>query len=352
MILFLALQSQLPTIDLTSKPLATITQPFIAPNFFAPIGHSDRGVVYEAKDQLLFLVDFSTGSSKVVGRHGEGPGEYRQPWRLFQLSADRVLATDFALDRAVSVNRDGRVVVEPFSRRESNVEKASAIDGIDRNGVAYYHGFKRDPDSDDSVPIIRWNPVTHRVDTMASVPTIKITHGPAQNGGGRIGNTVTIVGGHTYPNRTKWQALPAGGIVIAHPVPYRLEFVDSSGKRRLGPIVQRERIKIDAAEKAAWAREWGKPGLDSDFQPSYPPFIGMVNDMFVTPTGGVWIERMRRHDDSIPIYDVFDPAGRLVAQARLNPQSRLMGVGAGVAWIIRRTPDDGFWFVEKWKIPN
>jgi hypothetical protein len=342
---------QLRTIDLTGKPVVTITEPFTAPQGLNEIS-GNRAIVIDNGDRKLAMVDFAHDAVTTLGRRGEGPGEFRMISSAWPMPGGSTLVPDRALYRALVVSPDGKLSTANYAIRDLGVSSIDRTGGVDNAGRVYLPGIANGATAD-SVAIVRWSPRTTRLDTLAAVPMVKVVRGPAQMVGGRVGYALITPGGYIYPDRTIWRALPAGGIVIAHPAPYRIEIIDNAGKRHLGPIVDRPRIKIDGAERDAYRRERG-PGMpDSDFWPAYPPFIGIGNDgMFVTPAGGIWIERSRRLGDTTAVYDVFDATGRLTSEARLRPNSKILSVGKSSVYIARQTTDDDFWHLEQWRLPN
>jgi hypothetical protein len=179
---------------------------------------------------------------------------------------------------------------------------------------------------------------------MTLGPQIKMPNGATQR----------ELGSQMFGDRTIWGVLPSGGVAIIRPAPYRVEIVDAHGARHMGPVVARARIRIDAAERDAVSKDRsGRAGgiPDAAFPASYPPFEG-VGTALVAPNGTIWIERSRRLQDSTAVYDVFDATGRLTAQAKLRPNSKILGLGKNFVYIARQTTDDDFWHLEQWRLPN
>jgi hypothetical protein len=61
----------------------------------------------------------------------------------------------------------------------------------------------------------------------------------------------------------------------------------------------------------------------------------------------VWVLRTRAHDDSIPVFDVFDGAGRVVDRVALPKRTRLVGFGAANAVYLARTDDDDLIWLQR-----
>ena len=338
---------QVRTIDLTGAPIATITEPLVFPAGFNELP-GNRAVVIDQKDNRLALVNFTNGSSADLGRHGGGPNEFQRIDKAFPWPGGATLVPDPANNRALVISAGGDLSSADYSRQTIGVAGAGQIGGADRAGKLYVYGVAPGQGGQDSLPIIRWDPVSHRTDTLAWWPIARVIVGTPRMVNGRM--QATLSNTSLFPDRGAWRVLPAGGVTVVHPSPYRIELVDAAGRHHFGPIVARERIPIDGAEIAAWNAQ-GRPLTRADVPPSYPPFVGS-NDVFVAPDGGVWVERSRRVADSTAVYDVFDTNGRLAAQARLRPNSRIIGIGTRNIYIVRQTTDDDFWHLEQWRRPN
>ena len=64
------------TYDLTGTPDAAIKEPFtrVAGARELP---GNRAIVTDQMERTVYLVDFSAGSRRQIGRQGDGPAEYR-----------------------------------------------------------------------------------------------------------------------------------------------------------------------------------------------------------------------------------------------------------------------------------
>jgi hypothetical protein len=341
-------QNQLPTINLTGTPAVTLSEPFIAPAGFNEMP-GNRAVLIDRKDMRLTLVDFARNTVQNLSRLGAGPREYRRIDVAFPMPGGATLVPDAANNRAVVVAPDGGIALADYSRQAIGVAGTAQITGVDQAGMVYVFGVSPGQGGQDSLPIIRWAPTTRRTDTLAWWPMVKVTIGPERKM--PDGGTVRALSSQMFAARTIWRVLPSGGVAIVHPAPYRVEIVDTRGRHHLGPVVTRDPIRIDAAERDAVRKDRGGPIPDNAFPATYPPFEG-TNDEFVTPEGTIWVERYHRIGDSTSVYDVFDQDGRLSAQATLRPNSKVIGFGKNSVYIVRQTTDDDFWHLEQWRRPS
>ncbi|HEY4319824.1 MAG TPA: hypothetical protein VGM77_01495 [Gemmatimonadales bacterium] len=340
--------TQLPVVDLTGKPLVTIAEPVVQPNGFAELPNH-RAVIVDGKDNRIALVDFARNSLTTLGRQGAGPVEYRHPMGAFAAPAGGAIVPDLGNRRAVLINAAGVITGTGYTREEMGVGGAGQIRGVDRTGLVYLFGGLGNGDVGNRLPIVTWQPVSHHVDTIAWWPQVPVTHGPMRKSANGA-TTTELMTFAMFPPRTEWLMVTAGGIVKISPQPYHVEFIDSHGKSAIGPAVVRTPIPLDATERDAYRNQRG-PIPDKDFPSQYPPFSG-INDAFVAPDSQVWVERSRRFADSTAVYDIFDRNGKLSAQARLRPNSHLVGIGRDMVYVVRQTTDDDFWYVEEWQRPH
>ncbi len=61
---------------------------------------------------------------------------------------------------------------------------------------------------------------------------------------------------------------------------------------------------------------------------------------------------MRGAGDHVPRLDVFDAMGNRVAVATLRPHSKVVGFGDGTVYVAREDPEDGFWYLERYRLPS
>ena len=64
----------------------------------------------------------------------------------------------------------------------------------------------------------------------------------------------------------------------------------------------------------------------------------------------MYVERLRKAGDRVPVYDVFDGAGRLSRQITLRPRSRVVGFGKGTVYVTRSDEDD-LQYLERYRRP-
>ncbi|HET7041264.1 MAG TPA: hypothetical protein VFI13_04570, partial [Gemmatimonadales bacterium] len=185
---------QVPTV-----PLGASTASFADP--FTMIGGvrelaSGKVLVVDPRDKVVQLVDLASGSTTKVGREGSGPGEYQFPRSVLALPHDETLLVDPMQTRFLRIDATGKVV-ETLSYPAGMGPGMQPI-GTDAAGRVYWEGssiggpggqmtFGGGPDggiqSRDSVPVIRWDRATNKLDTLLQVkgPQMKVNIGGGSN---------------------------------------------------------------------------------------------------------------------------------------------------------------------------
>ncbi|MGQ0537314.1 MAG: hypothetical protein ACT4R6_00070 [Gemmatimonadaceae bacterium] len=339
-----------------------------------------RLIVADARDKIVQLVDFRSGTATKIGREGQGPGEYSLPMALAALPGDTTAVFDPLNQRYLLIGPDAKPG-SFFSARAADDNDAPARGpgvgvgamrvsmtpprGTDRSGNLYVSGapFRIGPDGPitlDSVPVQRFNRTKAAYETVAHV-RVPPNNARASGGGGRM--EVRIGGANPFAPRDEWAVAPHGSIAIVHAAEYRVEWVAPNGKRTLGPPISYDRIKVTEAHKKWWQETQRRrgggvaimnregrtsvttappaalpPDARDDWPDYLPPFL--ANAVQVAPNGEVWVLRAAASDAVAPTYDVFDATGRLAARVTLAKRSRVVGFGASAVYVARYDEDD------------
>ena len=365
-----ALQQQPPTRRL-GPPEVELSEPFTRVTSLRALSDG-RVLVADGRDRILHLVDFRAGTATKVGREGSGPGEYGIPQSLVALPADTTLLYDPMNSRLLVILPGG--TLGPLLRIP---ELDPAIRGppraADARGTLFYEVSRPvEPGTlyqASKVDIVRLDRATRRLDTLATLQLPeRMSTGARQLPGG-------LLRSHTnkpLAARDVAAFAPDGRVAIVRAADYRVEWLGPDGARTAGPATPYQRIRIDAAEREAFLASQTRPGNiivrgptggapgaaapraapiprgagSFDDQPAEwpdykPPFL--AGAATVAPDGRLWVLKTRRHDDPVPVYDVFDRAGRLVERIAIPPRTRLAGFGGGAAYLIRTDADDLEW---------
>jgi hypothetical protein len=300
-------------------------------------------LVVDSRERRLVLVDLTRGTSRDIGRTGAGPGEFRLISRAIGRPDGGAWVVDFGLRRLLPVRRDGSFgnpVAFPVSIQ---------LHGTDASGLLYGEAFlPRTAERPDSMWIVRWNPAGSAVDTMLKYNAM-------------VSASVIAAGGtfKLFAAVDAWDVLPNGEVIVIEADQYRLH-AWRDGRRVRSSSIPWNPLRISDADRDAYRRKHesqrprgigqaagaSRPGPlpGVEFPSTYPPFGGKGlggRYTVVSPTGHVWIERLRAFTDSVPQYDVIDgQTGNLLMRVELPLRSRLVGFGRNAIYVIQRDADD------------
>lgn len=379
--------AQQPAAVTLKTPDAEYSEPFTRVSAIRELA-SRKVYVSDISDKTVVLVDLDADKGQKVGREGKGPGEYSFPNALIPIPGNGTLLQDMINRRFLHLGADGKpgdflMMPTPSATTQApggggfsfgGLGGITNIRGVDGQGRIYFEGMPFGPDgqSMDSTPAMRWDRVKPAFDTVGWIHLPK-NSGSMTRGGSGSNQTVAIRIGSNDPfvAQEVWSVGPDGRLAIVSPEPYRVTWVTGRGARSAGPVVPYTPIRVTEAEKKVvrdrQARQrptsisiGGGGGSapsgtstrnstitapDPEWPETMPPFTpgpggGASPTVLVSPEGDVWVHRTRKASEKNPVYDVFDSAGKLVKRVTLNPDSRVVGFGQGVVYVVRADEDD------------
>jgi len=353
------------------RPTAEFEEPFSRVSGVRELADG-RVIVSDSRDKIVQLIDLRSGSAQKISREGAGPGEYALPSSLWPMPNNQTLLVDLQNRRFLMIGPDGRpgeTISPPQLAPPTTGPQGRPIQvgglfnprGVDRQGRLYFQdlGLRAGGESPDTVPILRWTPGATRVDTAGWVkgPRTNVSTTPASGGGGG-GVRFTVGSAVVWSPLDAWGAADDGRVARVQPEPYRTVWY-SAGRGTPGTSVPYTPLRVTEADKEEYRATLRAnpptmivmgggsgggaapvaPNLpEPTFAETKPPFTG--NAVQVTPEGEVWVLRTRRAGDKVPVYDVFDGAGRLARKVSLSPGSRVVGFGRGTVYVVRTDEDD------------
>jgi hypothetical protein len=361
----------IPTVRL-AKPDATFAEPFSRVVGFREIARG-RVVIADELEDNVALLDFAGGGVTTIGRQGGGPGEFGSPGPLLALPGDTTIMSDFGNRRALVIGPDGQVITTlPLREMGGSVMNPRWADARGRlygQPPLMFSGNTGGglPEIPDSMPLLRWDRSTDRVDTALMVPN------PLAGGGGAV-MMVRAAGRTGGPdvrgNRQKafypadaFAVGPDGRIAVVRADDYHVEWIDAAGRKTVGRAIAYERIRVTKADQDAWiknrfagtrmvvnGRRMTPPAIDPkdvDWAEFKPPFMAGVT---VTPEGELWVPASQPASAKGSLFDVFDNRGERIRQVRLPEGRRLVGFGRGVLYAVHKDADDLEW-LERYRRP-
>jgi hypothetical protein len=268
-------------------------------------------LVADQTESAVYLVDLAAGTRTKVGNEGAGPQEYRQPTGLHPFRGDSALLMDLPNSRIAVLDASGRIArTEPLFRPGMSIPT-----GADSRGNLYWDHIsavrlaKREDPSADQAPVARLSQATNKIDTLAYL---------------------TIPGGvnpSAFPDWDVWAVSLDGRIAIArNQLEYRLDWIETDGRRTSGPAIPFEPIRVtDRDKETLRARPGGGRAagvaMGRGQQASQPPLLDVPEyfpavkqrGVWIAPDGRAFVERQLSLNDARPQLEVFDAMGRRIA---------------------------------------
>jgi hypothetical protein len=324
-----------------------------------------RVVVVDMAERFVYLLDSTLTGRVVLGRHGQGPGEYLLPSELLEFEGDSVGVIDFARGRALVIEPDG--TLGGFLPPRSDFVVAPGVQ-TDALGRFYFRGEPVVRNSDGTVDLLDEAPIERMpreggiLETIARVP---VSHPPgrrAQLVGGRVVFTNPQGAGQPFTPTPDWVVLRDGTVAIVHIDPYRVEFVGRDGAL-MGPTLPHQAVPVSEAHEVEWC-EQARPVMSitrraGEPEPVYsvaprenpcprslewpdvlPPFL--PGAAVRGPADRVWV-RVTTLAGEGPTYDVIDSTGQLVSRVILPVGARLVGFGPDVVYTVEKGEFDLEW---------
>ena len=322
-----------------STPTAEVTvEAKLAPPFtqIGNVVELDANRVAFTGDRHFLIGSFGNGTVDTIGHRtdslaqGSPTSVYKFAGWVAHLGGDTVALVDFAAIRTTLWNEQGQALA---ALALPPVGGSTPVLAYDHRGFGYKGDFTSvlgspEPggtvDPSDSVPVLRIQLTSARVDTVAHLS-------PPVLGEAKFGEQTRQVATIFGPN-DMFGALPDGRVWIARARENRLEWRGPGGvwirgkPHRFDPVPVTdadksrvlERIRSQAAGQLGEGIELTWPFADQK-----PPFDNAI----ASSAGEVWLQRSRPLDGTEFVYDVFGPDAEWKRAVKLPANTALAGFG-------------------------
>jgi len=278
-----------------------------------------------------------------LGGQGDGPGEFRGLNFVGSESDGTIVAVDPTLRRVTTYSASGRLtgtvrwnttrLLRPIGVTTRNELVAITEPGFpaSRTGGVY----------SDTIRVLAWDEPDGVADTIARVPGFKWL--------------VTPTSGSILPF-TRTQAFAVGAEIYASFGPeVEIHVLGADGlERRLSvdraptPVAS---IRSDylAELRDKRSAEQVKAAEERLEHPEVPEYIGAYSELVVASTGHLWAERNTYDPDLRGVWDVFDPDGRLLGQARPPSGFSIYSIDGNLVTGVA-SDDFGVPYLQQWEI--
>jgi hypothetical protein len=357
------LQDRVPEITLGPRTGA-ITEPFSDALGMAEMSDG-RVIVSDRVDAAFSLADFRSGSRRTIGRNGSGPNEYLFPVGPIRWLGDTLLGGDTRNQRLLKIMPDGSLngSIPLVAVRSDGGASWSAPKISDASGTLYWDSpiIERQPAIKRSMKarLMRWRPGSDPEVALEFADHAEFEHRFRYR---------------PMPQTDAWVVTPDGKIGILSAAEYRLRWYKDGTLVETGPPIPYTPVRITRAERDAFrdrkalepANTAGVTGSapaprrtqdpaqvlrawpDSIFNDVMPPFE--VNGALLAENGDIWVKRTGPASAPAARVDILDAHGKLKANLRLPPNSRLFALGRRHVYLLK-SDDDGLQTLERYEYP-
>ncbi len=342
-------------------PAAVITGEFSAIHSVHELPDG-RLLIADASDPVVHVYVPASRTLSVLGTRGAGPGEYRQPGGFYAAAGDTVLLLDRGQPRVLVIDPQGRIVDTRRFELAGGVQHVSSGVGddrhlLDRLGRIYGDAFAfpggggimaQFQSQTDSMPLIRYAPASARTDTLTWLRRAEVT--VIRNGSSMAASTTR------FSPADAWSVTADGWVAVARAVPYRIDWIDPSGRIHIGLVTPHTVLRVTAADRDGGRGQRGQntqasvsgggtpasPEVTSPepkFADVKPPFAS-TRGIRVSSDRRAWVRRQQPAGSEATVYDVFDGAGRRTDRVALPDRSHIVGFSARSLFVAELDGDD------------
>jgi hypothetical protein len=246
------------------------------------------------------------------------------------LPGDSTLVVDRDQRRFLLIDPDGRPIktIAPPPAFGAGVELARFAD---QAGRVYFP--MRFIDSSSTVPLLRWNRSTDRLDTIAAlVPNRPEKQGHRVNTGG---STALVFYFSPFPAADGWVAFPDGTTIVIRSPGYYAEIISPRGVSRKAPPIAFDKVAVTASERKKY-----QPRRLADVKASFSAF-----DILASPDGEVWVRHYMAENATTTRWDVLNGQGVRIATVYVPKGRAIVGLSRSKVYMYR-TDDDGLNWIE------
>jgi len=338
-----------PNSTLSAQPIAKLATDFT--NIWSARELSDgRVLVSDNRERKLVVIIPGSASLTVIGRVGDGPGEYQIPTQLIAIGLDSTILIDGGTRRWLLLIQS-RIVALPDRFRSAAITGKGILTGIDNYGNVFRtHGIDRS--NPGSLYFVTGQPCCVRELALVRYSnTEPVSDTIAKMRGGWAGEKRRVVqmGTHSegytlgsgFPTWDQAAVFSDGRIAVVSPSPYSVDWYLPSGRRISSARMPENEVRVTQEMKRTVAEEHSMPGAVPDDFASWPASIpAFLRDATVAGSDGMlYIRRsLIRRADSVSI-DRIDQKNKRES-FRLPPRSRIVGVGSRGLYVALKDEDD------------
>ncbi len=345
-------------------------------------------------EDVIVVIDSAWQKKRAIGREGGGPGEYRNPTKLFALPGDSSVTLDTYWRRMMVITPEDQTggLISPVGNAgnvhgeyEGVRTSPSGIwlrpaETTDGRGNFYALGppAALGPNGVnilvDSAPIERWTLHSQTRDTIGFVEyKLPSTASVMQSG---LAHWPVPDKSNGFSSGNQWAVARDGRIASVTSNPYQVTFFSPIGERTVCYPIEYVRTRVTREHRRYWENRQVQRGtmlvntgdgesyttaapprqreIEYEWPEYLPPFLrtplNRPKIVQFAPDGTLWVERTRAAE--VPrLFDVIDTVGQVIKQVRLPENRHLAGFGNGTVYLVRVDEFD-LQYLERYRMPS
>ncbi len=286
----------------------------------------DRWAVVAPLDVTVGIIEPTLG--KLSSLAGRATTELRNPAIVFR-AQDSLYVGDWGLRRTTVWTLTGRLVRSIAAPAGARGALPQARDTAGRFYLEVPPRARADGSGNrDSAALVRQEPESERFDTIGRLAPLDMAEVEG-DAGRRFERRV-------FSGTDRWGVLPDGSLWIARVYENRVDWRSPNGEWTEGEALPDRVLEVTRYDRELFFRKF-PPELRSTaeqlpFAAVKPPFEAG----FTAPSGEVWLEKSRAPADSARRYHVVNRQGKLLREARVPGQGRIIAVGDTAVLVAER----------------
>jgi len=296
-----------------------------------------RTLVLDSHERFVYVADFRTGETQVIGEQGWSDRQYLWPSRLLSLTTDTTLVWDAIEGRLHVLDRAGGVpgIRRSIPKTDFGPARQSFVPVMsDSRGRMY-----RELPTDDGSALLRWTRGDLQADTIFRFRRASVQGLVPSSDKWTVSASGVVAYVHASNYRVDLRA-PGGNAVLGKPIPYEL--------KQVTPAVQKAWLEVLNQPRIVWAQVRGQPPAFEERTESWvdygswplvlPAITGRDPLVQFASDGSLLIERVSM--PALPTeYDVIDERAELKHRFQLPAGTRIVATGRDVVYVTTRGPD-------------
>ncbi|HET7583686.1 MAG TPA: 6-bladed beta-propeller [Gemmatimonadaceae bacterium] len=292
-----------------------------------------RIVVADAEVNALRIFGADGRFIAQAGRHGGGPGEFNNIGTLVRRPGDTLLVWDRSSRRLSRFDPSGRFVSAVTA--SAQIGSFPTLFGVFGDGSLAV--LANGPFSFDNTglvraraTVIRLHPDGSLADTLAGILADELVVNATRNG-----NNVSMTMFMPTLFHKTFGRVAGGSLFVGDNARYEIARYDTAGA--VTRLIRRDEQAVPFTDDIMVALGNASANADADVRRQveermrntpHPDSVGYFLNLLAVDDGALWVREMPLPGDTIPVWSVFDTAGRYQGTITMPPRFDLLEIGS------------------------